>query len=380
MNPLKVLVVDDVPRNLAVLRQFLDQSGYEVSTAATGRQAVDVFQKAHFDIVLMDVMLPDISGIEATRRIRVLAGDRWVPILFISALGQSEDMVRGLEAGGDDYLTKPVDLTLLGTKIKAMQRIADMQARLAETAKALEKYRSEAEREHETAQSLMGMMIKAASAEDPGLKMWLEPATRFSGDLLVANRSRFGHLYVLHADSMGHGLTAALPLLPISQIFRTMSERGITLPVIVHEMNASLKKQIPLGFFVSITLACIDRRNRVVEVWNGGNPATLLVNAAGEVLHRFESRHIPLGILAPEEFEATTEIWQIQEGGASLVLYSDGLAEARDANKRPFGEERVMQALRQDGDKHAALVSAVREHLGGVKGHDDISLISAELS
>ena len=380
MNPLNVLVVDDVPHNLSLLEQFLEQSGYRVCTAATGQQAVDAFRSEHPDIVLMDVMLPDISGIEATRRIRDLAGDHWVPILFISALGQSEDMVRGLEAGGDDYLTKPVDLALLGTKIKAMQRIAAMQAQLAETAKVLETYRNEAEREQETAQTLMGLMIKAASAEDPGLKMWLEPATRFSGDLMVANRSRFGHLYVLHADSMGHGLTAALPLLPISQIFSTMSERGITLPVIVYEMNASLRKQIPRGFFVSLTLACIDRRNRVVEVWNGGNPPALLVNAAGGVLRRFESHHVPLGILAPEEFVAETEIWQLHDDGASLVLYSDGLAEARDADRRPFGEECVMQALRQDGDKHAALISAVRTHLGGTKGHDDISLISAECS
>jgi len=380
VSPLTVLVVDDVLHNLSLLEQFLNQSGYQVCTAASGHQAVAVFRSQHPDIVLMDVMLPDISGIEATRRIRDLAGDRWVPILFISALGQSEDMVRGLEAGGDDYLTKPVDLALLGTKIKAMQRIAAMQAQLAETAKVLETYRNEAEREQETAQTLMELMIKAASAEDPGLKMWLEPATRFSGDLMVANRSRFGHLYVLHADSMGHGLTAALPLLPISQIFSTMSERGITLPVIVYEMNASLRKQIPRGFFVSLTLACIDRRNRVVEVWNGGNPPALLVNAAGEVLRRFESRQVPLGILAPEEFVAETEIWQLQEDGASLVLYSDGLAEARGAAGQPFGEERVMQALRQDGDKHAALISAVRTHLGGTKGHDDISLISAECS
>jgi CheY-like chemotaxis protein len=378
VNPLNVLVVDDVPRNLSLLQQFLEQSGYKVCTATTGQQAVDVFQAEHPDIVLMDVMLPDISGIEATRRIRELAGDHWVPILFISALGQSEDMVRGLEAGGDDYLTKPVDLALLGTKIKAMQRIADMQSQLAETAKVLAIYRNEAEREQETAQTLMGLMIKAASADDPGLKMWLEPATRFSGDLMVANRSRFGHLYVLHADSMGHGLTAALPLLPISQIFSTMSERGITLPVIVDEMNASLKKQIPRGFFVSITLACIDRRNRVVEIWNGGNPPALLMNTHGEVVRRFESHHVPLGILVPEEFDASTEIWQVQEEGASLVLYSDGLVEARDAEQRSFGEERVMHALRQEGDKHAALISAVRTHLGGAKGHDDISLISVD--
>lgn len=349
MSALNVLVVDDVPQNLGLLEQFLIQNGHRVTAAMTGMQAIDLFQEQRPDVVLMDVMLPDISGIEATRRIRELAGDHWVPILYISALGHSEDMVRGLEAGGDDYLTKPVDLALLDTKIRAMQRIADMQRRLEITARELEQYRSVAEREQETAQALMALMIKSASIGEPGLQMWLEPATRFSGDLLVASRSRFGHLYVLHADAMGHGLTAALPLLPIAQIFRTMTDRGLTLPVIVQEMNASLRKQIPRGYFVSATLACVDRRNRVIEVWNGGNPAGLVVDDQGIVLHRFESRHVPLGILPPEQFESHTEIWQSREPGGHLVLYSDGLTEACDAAQRPFGEEGLLAALGRGG-------------------------------
>jgi serine phosphatase RsbU (regulator of sigma subunit) len=271
-----------------------------------------------------------------------------------------------------------VDLLLLDSKIRAMQRIADMQSRLAATARELERYRDAAEQEQATAQALMDMMIKAASTEDQGLKLWLEPATRFSGDLLIASRSPFGHLYVLHADSMGHGLSAALPLLPIAQIFRSMTERGVSLPVIVHAMNASLQRQIPRGFFVSATLAAIDRRNRTVEVWNGGNPAALLVNQQGEVVRRFESVHLPLGILPPERFDADTRIWQIQSGQASLVLHSDGLVEARNPDGEPFGMARLLATLRQGGDRHAALIAAVRDHLGGARGHDDISLVCVD--
>lgn len=378
MRPLNILVVDDVAPNVDLLQQFLSHKGHRVITASSGLQAVELFRQHRPDLVLMDVMLPDISGLEATRRIRSLAGEQWVPILYVSALGEREHVLQGLAAGGDDYLAKPIDLDLLDSKIRAMQRIAEMQARLAATARELERYREAAEQEQATAQALLDMMINATSIDDPGLKLWLEPATRFSGDLLIANRSRFGLLYVLHADAMGHGLTAALPLLPIAQIFRSMSERGSCLAAIVEEMNTSLWRQIPRGFFVSATLAAIDRRNRTVEVWNGGNPAALLVNERGVVLQRFEPQHLPLGILPPERFQADTLVWQIQAGQARLILYSDGLIEARGAYGEPFGEERLLAALGKGSDPHEALIEAVRAHLAGQRGHDDISLASVD--
>ncbi|MFN3594307.1 MAG: PP2C family protein-serine/threonine phosphatase [Thiobacillaceae bacterium] len=372
---LKVLVVDDVAANLHVMDQFLTQLGHTVVMAATGAEALQAFQTHQPDLVLMDVMLPDIDGLEATRRIRAMAGERWVPILYVSALTQREDILRGLDAGGDDYITKPVDLTLLEAKIRAMQRIAEIQARLAENARELARYREAAELEQATAHALMEKMIQAGSVEDPGLRLWLEPAARFSGDLLFAGRSRIGgQLYVLHADAMGHGLVAALPLLPIAQIFHAMTAQGMTLPVIVHEMNATLQRQIPQGFFVAATIAVIDRRNRTVEVWNGGNPDALLIDAQGAVLQRFPSEHLPLGIQPPERFAAHTRCWQLESGEANLILYSDGLAEARDRNGEAFGQDRLMSALSRGGDPHLAVVNAVKRHLDGARAHDDISL------
>lgn len=151
MKGLDVLVVDDVEHNLELLDRFLSQAGHRVITASSGLQAVEMFRMHRPELVLMDVMLPDISGLEATRRIRALAGERWVPILYVSALGEREHVVESLAAGGDDYLTKPVDLAVLDGKIRAMQRIADMQSRLAATTRELERYRDAAEQEQATA-------------------------------------------------------------------------------------------------------------------------------------------------------------------------------------------------------------------------------------
>lgn len=100
MKALDILVVDDVLSNLDVLDQFLSQMGHRVITANSGLQAVEMFRTHRPELVLMDVMLPDISGLEATRRIRALAGERWVPILYVSALHEREQVVQGLAAGG----------------------------------------------------------------------------------------------------------------------------------------------------------------------------------------------------------------------------------------------------------------------------------------
>lgn len=375
-KPLKVLIADDVPQNAAFLRACLEDDGHTVHVANSGEHALAVFGREAPDLVLMDVKMPGMNGHEATRRMREMAGERWLPIIFVSALDQSIDMIRGLEAGGDDYIGKPVDLELLRAKVRAMQRIAGMQNKLAEATAELQSYREHAEFEQEIARELMSLMIKAASTEDEGLEMWLQPATRFSGDLLVANRSRSGHLYLLHADSMGHGLPAALPLLPTAQIFRTMGERGFNLSTIVQEMNTQLARQIPCGHFVAATLVCIDRENQTVEVWNGGNPPALLTNREGNLICRFESTHPPLGIIEASRFDARTQVWQSEQDW-TLTLFSDGLADAENAAGAHFGEAAVLAALSGSREPHASVVSAVMAHIGTGRGaHDDISLIT----
>ena len=372
-DPITVLVVDDVQENLTLVRKTLEQQGYRVVMAETGEAALKLFAQEAPDVVLMDVMLPGIDGYETTRRLRQLNGHRWVPIIFVSALGQSVDMVRGLEAGGDDYIGKPIDLALLLAKMRAMQRIAAMQRRLIEAGAELEAYHHQAEEEQEMARSLMARMLEASSIEDPGMQICIEPASRFSGDLLVANRALGDQLYVMHADSMGHGLPAALPLLPIAQIFYTMTARGLSLGSIAHEMNTQLRRQMPPGRFVSATLLRLDRANQLVEVWNGGNPAPIMLRGKGEVMRRFASDHVPLGLVDAARFDARTQVVQASEP-FTLVMFSDGLVDALNEACEAFGEEGVMRVIGQGPDIHDNLMAAVQQHIAWGGEQDDISI------
>lgn len=124
---MKTLVVEDTRTSLKIVCHYLERMGITPIPAESGTQAIDLFVSERPDMVLLDIVLPDIDGFEVTRRLRQLEqpGD-WTPILFLTAMTKDEDLEKGIAAGGDDYIYKPVSDVVLGAKIRAMQRIIQM--------------------------------------------------------------------------------------------------------------------------------------------------------------------------------------------------------------------------------------------------------------
>ncbi len=118
----KILVADDSASNRHILAAVLRRLGHTVDLAEDGAQAVDLFGASEYDVVIMDVMMPVMDGYEATRRIKALSTDRWVPVIFLSALDTDENLITGLDSGADDYLAKPVNFAILEAKLRALSR------------------------------------------------------------------------------------------------------------------------------------------------------------------------------------------------------------------------------------------------------------------
>ena len=134
---MKILLVDDSKYESAVISAQLHQMGHEVAIVENGQQAIDVYARVEPDIILMDVMMPQMDGHTAARRLRQDNRD-WVPIIFLSGRVDPDDIVAGIHAGGDDYLTKPVNPRVLEAKMIAMQRIAAMRHQLLDVTDELE--------------------------------------------------------------------------------------------------------------------------------------------------------------------------------------------------------------------------------------------------
>lgn len=377
VKPLKILAVDDTEMNISLLGRFLHKFGHEMVVATNGQEAVDCFESERPDLVLMDVMMPVMDGYEATREIRKRSGDQWIPIIFMSAKAAVEDQVMGLDAGGDDYLTKPVNMHILGAKIKAMQRIAEMRDALAVQAKALEAYQAKAEEEKYLGNVLMERMTRASDLTDELVDSWLLPAEHMSGDLVASSRGKDGRLYVMVADATGHGLLAAMMQIPVSQTFYHMTDRGYSLSSIVSHMNSQLRVLVPRDRFVAATLIMVDAHNRLIEVWNGGGSETLFLDSQRKILHRFTSNAAPLGIIPEQQFEPQTQVYQWQQAG-ELLACSDGAVDALNDEQQPYGEERLAQSLSRYRDKTActAVAEGLREYLKGGRAQDDISVVS----
>jgi adenylate cyclase len=137
-TPPRVLIVDDNPANVDILRARLAANGYEILTASDGEQALDAVRQHLPDLVLLDVMMPKLDGIEVCRRLRADASIPFVPIILVTAKSEPKDVVAALEAGGDEYLTKPVDQAALVARVKSMLRIKALQDAVQEWNHTLE--------------------------------------------------------------------------------------------------------------------------------------------------------------------------------------------------------------------------------------------------
>lgn len=144
---MKILIVEDSRSNLLVLTQYVEQFGAIALPAENGEKAVEIFSRERPDMVLLDVVLPDIDGFVVAKRIRAMENPgEWTPIIFLSSLGKDEDIERGISAGGDDYLHKPVSQIVLNAKIRAMQRIIQMRTSLVVLARKLDTANQELKR------------------------------------------------------------------------------------------------------------------------------------------------------------------------------------------------------------------------------------------
>ena len=142
-EPPLILAADDVADNLEILRMRLESQGYQVVTAADGAEAIEKTQELLPDLVLLDVMMPKIDGIEALKRIKSDPALPFIPVILVTARADAKDVIAGLESGGDDYLTKPVDHAALSARVRAMLRIKALHDTVATQAQRLEQQAAE---------------------------------------------------------------------------------------------------------------------------------------------------------------------------------------------------------------------------------------------
>lgn len=381
MYQASILLVEDSASARQTTALLLEKMGHSCVGVESGQAALDYCAQHRPDLVLMDVAMPGMNGYETTRHLRETFGDDWLPIIFLTGMSSSEDMLEGLAAGGDDYLTKPVRYELLQAKIRVFLRIASMQRQITHDAVCLARYYEENEFEHSLALELIQRLTYRSFVGQRHIWHHLNPAGIFNGDIICRNTSAPGVEHFMLADCTGHGLTAAISALPVIDGFYELVKQYLSTSLIASGINKKLHSLLPTGRFVAGALCSADYRHQTLSVWNGGIPCALLFGRNGQLKQVFESTHPPLGILEEDSFDAMPSRCAWSDGDL-VVLASDGITEATDDMGRAFGLEGVARAVQQPGSQPAGerILIALAEHLHGVEAKDDVSLLVLQLS
>lgn len=377
MSPLQILAVDDDALIGATICAFITSLGHVCQYVSSGAEALRRYPEQAFDLVLLDRLMPHMDGLETAMGLRQLQESQgWRPIIMLSGASDTDEQVDALNAGCDDFVAKPINFRVLEAKINAFRRIADLQRQIARQHEELRHYANLEAEEKRLSNFLMARLVRREQLNNPLLQHYLQAASVVSGDLLLGNTSRRDDIYVMLADATGHGLPAALSLIPLSQTFYAMSGKGFQLASIVEELNRQHLAHSPSDRFVAALLACYRPHEGTLEVWNGGIPAALLVDGSGSILWRFRSLNLPLGVTANLPTEQQIEYFKPPEQ-SQLCMYSDGLIEAENPQGQPFGIQRLEQALQASTPRErvALIQQRLEEHLQGRPAHDDVSIL-----
>ncbi len=370
------MIVDDVPANRMVLQSLLKHEGYEAVTAENGEQAIEQYLVHKPDIIFMDVMMPVMDGYQATTRIKEISKAQFVPVIFLTALNEADAMVRCIESGGDDFLSKPFKQEILRAKIKSMERIRELSRVVEEQRRDIEMRHQMLLKEQAMAQQIYHRAVTDENVASKYIRSMLNSASIFSGDMLLTADCSDGSMYVLLGDFTGHGLTAAVGVLPSAEVFRAMTGKGFGAREILQTINAKLNKLLPTGMFLAAALVSIEAGMKRARIWNAGMPEVLVAGspASSGVKQRAVSSYLPLGILADVDLELPPVEVELEEGDR-ILMCSDGLSEAVNAVGEAYGMDRYEQAALSGADGFEHVISDFKSFCGSQPYRDDVSYV-----
>lgn len=364
------LIVDGDRTNRFVLKSLLKQYDYQIIEASNGQEAIDQYHKERPDIIFMDVVMPVMDGYEATTQIKAAAGSNFVPIIFLTAMSDEKSITKCIEVGGDDFMVKPYDPFLLKTKIQAMQRITTLNRKMQSMYSLIH-------REQEIAEAFFVNAIQGQNVKSAFLKTTIRPADTFSGDMVLSAYSPSQDLFVMIGDFTGHGLSAALGAMPVSEVFRAMTNKGFGPGDILSALNDKLKKLLPTGIFFGVQLVVVSNDLEHATIYNAGMPDLLIVEGkTNRIKHSLKSRGLPLGVIADIDPREVVEHISISKNDR-ILMFSDGLTEARNAEDEAFGEDRLTNGIAEatENNLFERIFSLLDTFCGDTTQADDVTLV-----
>jgi sigma-B regulation protein RsbU (phosphoserine phosphatase) len=338
-----ILIVDDNPVNLIVIEKILKSAGYTEYTAMTSSNelfeyldmdaapALEAKDKNPVDLILMDIMMPVMDGIEACRIIQKDERLRDIPIIMVTALGDSLKLAEALEAGAIDYVIKPINKIELIARIRVALRLKYEKDWHKENEKRI---RHELELAKQVQSNVLSPPLRD---EHLDINAVYHPSSELAGDYYAWYRIDEHRYGVIILDIMGHGISSSLVCMFISSVMQDTINRYVSPEIVIAELNRYMNQLNSRGqsisyYFTAIYLL-IDVELKTIEYVNAGHPPGLLIEN-GKVISLLDQGTCAVGFFEQAEINKGTVSFH---ESVEIVLYTDGLLEAIDDSENdPF--------------------------------------------
>lgn len=401
-----VLVVDDAESNRSVLAHWLAIHGYRVKQAAGGREALDRLDREPFDLILLDVTMPGLDGLGVLEAVRRTRSPVDLPVVMATGRDDGADVVRALELGANDYVTKPLDFPVVLARVqthlglrRSVRRVMDLEDRLRRRNAELEAANATLAR---TGDRLRNDLKAAARVQESllprhpvGVPGWdfawaFRPCDELAGDALNVCRLDDRHVAAYVLDVSGHGVAAALLAVTVTRVLSPAAgqeslllQPGDGADAVVPPAAVADRLAVQFPFdpatnqYLTLNYLVADVETGEVRYVSAGHPPAVHLPRAGDPA-ALPGTGLPIGLgTGYQEYAVRLA------PGDRLVLYSDGVTEARSAAGEQFGRDRLMAAVAAARGRPAAaavarLETALRTWTGPVPIPDDVSVLVVE--
>jgi phosphoserine phosphatase RsbU/P len=370
-----VLLVDDEPANIQIVNSILKDT-YKTRIATSGAKALELAsQEPAPDLILLDVMMPEMDGYEVCSRLKSADHTRDIPVIFLTGQTEIEDETKGFNVGAVDYIHKPFSPAVVQARVHTHLVLRGIRAQLASQ---LQTIQSEMNTARQIQLSILPREIPAIKGLDISARYL--PMTSVAGDFydfIAIDEKRIG---ILVADVSGHGMPAALISSMLKIALDGQTKHATDPARVLDGLNRALCGKFQ-GHFVTAVYVVVDTERQCILYAGAGHPPLILMDHSTGEAHEFLENGLFLGYFPDASYTAMEIPFKAGDCG---VLYTDGIPEMTDPSDEQFGLERLKQFLQDNHDLSAGqFVDALLDELSrwsdlasGREAEDDITLLA----
>ena len=372
----QILIIDDDPAIQILLKRTLHSQGYEVSVASNGEDGLVLARKIRPGLVLCDWNMPKMNGLQVCRQVKATPELSTTMFILLTSRNALEDRVEGLDAGADDFLTKPVEMAELKARVRAGLRLHEANRELQLQKQLLEEELAEA------AEYVSSILPERLTEPPVTIDARFIPSRQLGGDGFDYYWLDSEHLAVYLLDASGHGLRAALPTLQVLNLLRSRALPKITYyqpSDVLRGLNETFKMTQKNDKYFTIWYAVYNRVKRQLVYSSAGHPPALLLSGRSDSfiqVQRLKTPSLPAGMFPDADY--IDECCEIVEP-STLYIFSDGIYEINQSDGTIWGLDPFVQLLTDCRSKNTRDLDQILEAIKAVNPKeyfdDDLSLL-----